>query len=441
MNKSSLHRAVKILLQREQVRTVEEGYELLRTFAVGVRISEEDCANAVSQTALATFVNVAHRVFLGGVFVELPSRDFPCISPLFVLPTLGPALEELGAVISEIPASAPTLLIGDLSPSKRPEVKAYFSGWSGGIAPSGEESETDSKALSLTGVLSASLAASEMFRFYSGETSRFGQGRVGISLLDPATPWDDPVACKSVFAPDALWLLGLGHLGQAYAWSLASIPFADQKPLLVLQDTGLIEDANLSTSVLTFDGDLGRLKTRTVAGWLEARGFHTRITERLFTGDSSPQVGEPRILLGGVDNLEARQALEDPGFDLVVDAGLSPLGKSYDWLTIKTFTGTGRARTVFSEPTRGTEVSALEIEAYRALGLDECGVNELAGVAVGVPFVGLVASTLVLSEVIRALHGKALTTSMAGRVHVLNEVERVTGSPLETNPGFLEVRL
>lgn len=438
-NKSSLHRAVKILLQRERVRTIEEGYELLRTFSVGVKISHEGCENALAQTALATFVNAAQRVFLGGVFVELPLRDAPCLSPLLLARTLGDAMEDLGADISEIPVDAPTLLIGDLCPSGRPEIRAFFSGWSGGIVPSGDESATDADAISLTAVLSASLAASEMFRFYSGEAAQFGSSRVGLSLHDPGAPWDVPVICGSVFAPDALWLLGLGHLGQAYAWSLASIPFAERKPRLMLQDAGLIEDANLSTSVLTFEKDLGKLKTRTVATWLEARGFDTRITERLFTGDSLVQLGEPRILLGGVDNVEARQAVEDPGFDLIVDAGLSPLGKSYDWLTIKTFTGTGRARTVFSEPTRGTQASALEIAAYRSLGLDECGVNELAGVAVGVPFVGLAASTLVLSEVIRALHGKPLTTSMAGRVHVLNEIERVTGEPLATNPGFIEL--
>ena len=40
--------------------------------------------------------------------------------------------------------------------------------------------------------------------------------------------------------------------------------------------------------------------------------------------------------------------------------------------------------------------------------LDRCGVALLAGKAVGAPFVGAVASCLVLSEVLRLLHGGPL---------------------------------
>ena len=41
-------------------------------------------------------------------------------------------------------------------------------------------------------------------------------------------------------------------------------------------------------------------------------------------------------------------------------------------------------------------------------GLDRCGVTLLAGKAVGAPFVGAVAATLVLAEVLRLLHGGTL---------------------------------
>jgi len=40
--------------------------------------------------------------------------------------------------------------------------------------------------------------------------------------------------------------------------------------------------------------------------------------------------------------------------------------------------------------------------------LDQCGVTLLAGKAVGAPFVGAIAASLVLSEVLRLLHGGAL---------------------------------
>ena len=40
--------------------------------------------------------------------------------------------------------------------------------------------------------------------------------------------------------------------------------------------------------------------------------------------------------------------------------------------------------------------------------LDRCGIALLAGKAVGAPFVGTVAATLALSQVLRLLHGKPL---------------------------------
>jgi hypothetical protein len=40
--------------------------------------------------------------------------------------------------------------------------------------------------------------------------------------------------------------------------------------------------------------------------------------------------------------------------------------------------------------------------------LDQCGVTLLAGKAVGAPFVGAVAATIAVSEILRLLHGGAV---------------------------------
>ena len=50
---------------------------------------------------------------------------------------------------------------------------------------------------------------------------------------------------------------------------------------------------------------------------------------------------------------------------------------------------------------------ANENAAYLALGADDCGRYILAGQSVAVPFVGAAASTLVVAEVLRLLHGGA----------------------------------
>ncbi len=74
--------------------------------------------------------------------------------------------------------------------------------------------------------------------------------------------------------------------------------------------------------------------------------------------------------------------------------------------------------------------------------LDQCGVTLLAGKAVGAPFVGAVAATLAVGEVLRLLHG--------GGLHAvidldLQGIEHRSAVPhphdwSTLNPGFVSVR-
>jgi hypothetical protein len=70
---------------------------------------------------------------------------------------------------------------------------------------------------------------------------------------------------------------------------------------------------------------------------VEERGFRARMVERRFAGDVVLQDDDPRILLCGVDNGEARAALEDAGFDLVVEAGLGAGPTEYLAMRVHTF--------------------------------------------------------------------------------------------------------
>ena len=74
--------------------------------------------------------------------------------------------------------------------------------------------------------------------------------------------------------PARLWLIGLGHLGQAYLWALGLLPFARPQDLrLVLQDIDIITPSTESTSVLSNAALIGQKKTRVMAAWAERRGF------------------------------------------------------------------------------------------------------------------------------------------------------------------------
>ena len=136
-------------------------------------------------------------------------------------------------------------------------------------------------------------------------------------------------------------LIGLGHLGQAFLWTLGLLPYGSPGEVnLVLQDYDELVEANESTSLLTTRKHLGERKTRAMALWCESRGFRTSIMERRFAGDFRVREAEPRVALCGVDNALARADLEDVGFGRVIEAGLGAGTQEYLAFQVHTFPGT-----------------------------------------------------------------------------------------------------
>jgi hypothetical protein len=250
----------------------------------------------------------------------------------------------------------------------------------------------------------------------------FGKRAVGLSLWKPAAreDWTEPASDGPpvTYLPDHLWLIGLGHLGQAFLWALGLLDYSDPSALsVVLQDVDVITPASVSTSVLTDASLIGRKKTRALADWCGARGFDASIIERQFKADFCRQPQEPSIALCGVDNALARQDLDQTGFDFIVEAGLGRGHLNYRSMRLHTLPGPRSAASIWKP---GEDVNGVESRpAYEKLlkdgGLDRCGITLLAGKAVGAPFVGAVAACLAIAEVLRLLHG--------GTVHELIELD------------------
>lgn len=179
----------------------------------------------------------------------------------------------------------------------------------------------------------------------------------------------------------------------------------------------MITESTTSTSILTDATLVGQKKTRVMAAWAEQRGFTTSLQERLFAADFKRQPDEPSIALCGLDNGAGRRALDQVGFDLIVEAGL---GRGYrDFRTMRLHVLPGRRPAAEIWKQNGTTEKVEDRPAYAKLIadglLDRCGMTLLAGKAIGAPFVGCVAATLALSEVLRLLHG--------GPVHQLIDVD------------------
>ena len=91
-----------------------------------------------------------------------------------------------------------------------------------------------------------------------------------------------------------------------------------------------------------------------------------------------------------------------------------------------TFPATRTAKEIWSRQISDRAVSPESMPAYQQLkkaGMDSCGLAQLASRTVGVPFVGLIAGCLAVSELLRRLHGGIALEYAAGSVLALDDIE------------------
>ena len=411
----TLHRLVKHVVDRGDVESIADAEAMFRAYRLAVEMEATAACDPVSQAALVTTVALGRRVFLGGVSVS-GDLDAELATPLPLGQTLAEAVIALGGRPGRYESTTPTVVIGGGEANRRETfcIRTAASGWRGGILPvhSGL-APAPGPVLPLAGMLSAALAVNEAYLFVNSGASVAGRRALGLSLWQPDAAFDwlagDSGEPELTYLPSRLWMLGLGHLGQAYLWGLGLLPYLDPgKVSLVLQDTDVITPSTESTSVLTGADLVGQKKTRAMAAWAERRGFTTSIHERRFDADFRRQGSEPGVALCGLDNAEGRRALDHVGFDMVIEAGLGRGHRDFRTMRLHTLPGSRPSAEIWKQ-TGPVGETVEDRSAYARLvaegTLDQCGMTMLAGKAVGAPFVGAVAAVLALSEVLRLLHG------------------------------------
>ena len=413
----SLNRTLKLALDEGDVSSLEEAQALFQTYRLRMRVGANVAASPTRQAMLLTAVATGVRCFLGGVEVEL-SSDAALLVFCHGQRTLVPALEHLGAdVVSHISrGDGPQLLIGNCADIRSDGVlRLSFDGWCAAVTPPEDAPLAENSEVALAGVLAGALGVSEAFQWVRGKQIEAGRRPVALSLWKPELePFCDADAIGPAlqFLPAEAWIIGLGHLGQAYLWTLGMLPYASPEKLnLVLQDTDVLAASNVSTSLLTGEGNLGQMKTRAMANWCDERGFKARIHERTFAADYSVGASEPKIALCGVDNPQARACLEEVGFDEVIEAGLGSEGEDYLAIRIHSFAKIASSRSAreiwggVNAPSSAQD-KRLHNAAYQELekqGMDICGLTTLAGRAVGASFVGTIAATFCIAELARGV--------------------------------------
>ena len=412
-----LHRLVKLALDTGEAASIEEAQRLFGGYRVGILVGSSVAHSATLQAAVLTAVNTGRRSFLGGVSIE-GSLDVPLLIPWGRCRTLGDAVEDLHGIVTNLAPGIPCIVIGDASgPSGDTEfvVRATFEGWCGGVVPLDYGfSLPECQECVPAGVLAGALGVTEAFQYVRGDNAVAGRRDVGMSLWRPESDinWlsTDERGPQLERLPASAWIIGLGHLGQAFLWTLGLLPYESPQDVnIVLQDFDELVEANDSTSLLTTRANLGVKKTRAMALWCEARGFRTSIVERRFAADFRVTGEEPSVALCGVDNALARADVEDVGFGRVIEAGLGAGTQEYLAFQVHTFPACRTAKSRWAaEVNHSNRDKVADNPAYRAFaedGVDDCGITTLAGRTVGASFVGATTAAVVVAELLRMAIG------------------------------------
>jgi hypothetical protein len=415
----NIDRTAKILVDSGRAATYPQARDDLHALGLQIAVGTEIAHDPAAQAALATAVNVGGRAFRAGVRVCLDADPVLATGWTAAARASQVITRYGGAVVDRLDTGRPTLTIGRPTRAEgSPVVHLTWRGWSGGVVAAPVE-VLPGPANPPAGVLAAALGVAELFQHCLGDVTA-ARRALGISLWRPDLDWRAaPPGPTLRYLPKALWLLGLGHLGQAYAWTLGMLPYATPDQVRIgLMDFDVAVPGNTATQLLMGHSDAERLKTRVVATALERRGFTTRLVERAFDSDfhaavhADPRRNEPAVALAGFDAAAPRRALGDAGFGYVVDAGLGSGPTEYLDILLHTFPARVGPTDAFRDDVRPVrplgaayeaEV-AREVAAGRDVAAARCGMLDIAGVTVGAAFVGTVAATLVVADILRQLH-------------------------------------
>jgi hypothetical protein len=272
------------------------------------------------QLAVLTAASIASRCFPGAVRIAAPQELSE--APLLVWPwlnlTFGEAIAEIlgpGAWSGSSQAPATRELVFGSAPAAKGALRVTFDGWIAKVGPAREMARLPEREyFAVAGIFAASLALSELFLSFAGISIEATRRVVGMSLWRPDLDIGDPEALgiPVEYLPRNLWALGLGHLGNAYLWSLATLPYADPKAV----ECGLLDFDKVETD-----------KAHACDAWLRRRRFRTRLVERRFDATFRLQDKEPVLALCGFDSNSSRRALPHAQFRHVIDSGLGGMAK------------------------------------------------------------------------------------------------------------------
>ncbi len=393
--------------------TPEEAIQKLESLKISLVCGEKIKESLPLQAALITAVNTGKRAFLGGVYIQIPANT-PCLLPWPAEKNLNDILAEVGGYVTdETPIGCFSLMFGLPGDIETNSMRVICNNWQGGVLSENIELPFDeSGTIPTGGIFAGGLAIGLAFLKESGITISSCDKSVGVSLWRPDLHWLDETSKgpNINLLPKKYWLLGLGHLGQAYIWNIGLLPYQLPHDItLFLQDYDRIVEANVSAGLLCEKKDAGIYKTRKCNSWLEARGFNTIITERKFDEHTRRVNDEPFVALCGFDSASSRLNLEEAGFDLIVEAALGNSLATFDNIILHTFPEASKSsKEIWGDiDETKTEINEVIHNILKEKDKEKCGIVPLsiASKAISASFVGACSGAMVIAELLKGLHG------------------------------------
>ena len=325
---------------------------------IRVVIQVIDCGRAPSRTVRRirqlfgrdqrhiTAAKIATRCFPGAVRVAMPAQVDGAATLLWPdlqdRPSFGTLLGQIVGTRNVVPdrddlPHGSVLLFGD-GPEIAGALRVTFDGWVAMTGPVSRVARLPERPhCSLAGILAATLSVSELFLSFADVSLEATRRTVALSLWRPDLDHSHPDAIGPVvqWLPSQVWVLGLGHLGNACLWALGTLPYQQTHAAeIFLNDFDSVEVENIETGLLFTQADLKRTKARTCAAWLEGRGFRTRLLERRFDSHFRCQHVEPRLALCGFDSNPSHRELSSADFVQVIESGLGGMSNNFDTLSL-----------------------------------------------------------------------------------------------------------
>lgn len=342
-----------------------------------------------AEAAILTLLKAAPKTFLGGVEVD-GALDERCTLAWYAGMPLTEVCRQVGAEPTDAPADpdAPTLLVGGGVPREGVfsiGISLLDDGF--GLSPDAHTFAAAEAPIE-AGVAATGAALNEVFQHAYRGDALAGQRNVRFRMPERGRRVDVGTS----------WVVGLGHLGQAFLWTTA-LGRNRARPLrLRVTDFDSVSWSSLSTCLLVEAADVGRAKVDAVADRLALLGIDlVRDAIRLHL-DRNPVQASDQLVVIAVDNLALRRALDRIHGSRVLKAGIGDGADAFTRVQFHEFPGPRKARDVWAaDDPRGSRRVDISQPAYQTLLRktgDECGTTLVAGRSVATPFVGALAGAV-----------------------------------------------